>query len=347
VVLRKTRVYPFKGALREWSGEPVLHAKVAIRVETEVPVVLMEPRSVDGLSGKFDFPALPEGRYSLLVYRDGAPDALPYAIPLETGEGAPQERAQATDPDFRRVIRVPPWALVGGRVTISWTGSTPAVKQAPGGAPKAPAVSRNFNSEPAPVLATLTPVIHGVDARVESLKLESVNALKWNDMEFPATALPPGDYQFNVQAPEPWYVVSAKWSRDQDLLGRWVFSLPALRYDKPAQFEVEIRQGGTALEGLVVNDRSEPVSGGSMCALAKDPARARQPGGAFCVRADGDGAFRSRWMSPGDWMVWAFPRKPHESPLSPAFKDKYEKRGLTLTVPENGALGRRSLVAIE
>ncbi|MDR3719481.1 MAG: carboxypeptidase-like regulatory domain-containing protein, partial [Bryobacteraceae bacterium] len=347
VVLRKTRVFPFKGTLREWSGEPVLQAKVAIRAETEVPITLLEPRSVNGLTGEFDFPALPEGHYSLLVYRDDAPDAPPYAVALEAGDAAPRERTADADPDSRRVIQIPPWALIAGRVTVIRPDPVAAVQPAPGETPKPPAVRRDSYSQPAPVVVSLTPDGPGLDARVESLKLESSDARYWNGMEFPAAALPPGDYQFNVQAPEPWYVASAKWLQDQDLLGRWVFTVPARRYDRPAWFYVELRQGGAALEGLVVNDHGEPVSGGSMCALAKDPARARQPGGAFCVRADGDGAFRSRWMSPGDWIVWAFPKKPRENPASPAFKDKYEKRGLALNVPENGAVGRRSILAIE
>jgi hypothetical protein len=122
VVLRMTRVYPFKGVLREWSGEPVLHAKVGIRAETEVPIVLLEPRSVNGLTGEFDFPALPEGRYSLLVYRDDAPDAPPYAIPLETSDGAPREGAADAGPDSRRVIQIPPWALIAGHVTVMRPG---------------------------------------------------------------------------------------------------------------------------------------------------------------------------------------------------------------------------------
>jgi len=84
-----------------------------------------------------------------------------------------------------------------------------------------------------------------------------------------------------------------------------------------------------------------------MCALAEDPARRSQPGGAFCVRAGGDGAFRSRWMSPGEWRVWALTRKPRENPASPAFQEKYERQARKLTVPESGSIGRRTLVPIE
>jgi hypothetical protein len=340
VVLRKTRVYPFKGTLREWSGEPAVHARVAIRAETEVPITLLEPRSVNPLTGDFDFPALPEGRYSLLVYRDEAPDAPPYAVPLETGDGAPRNIAG----EQRPVISVPPWALVAGHVTILRPEIATAAAPGAAASPLQPESARRsfINLQPAPVLVTLTPAGPGTDA----MNLESSDAAYWNGMEFPPAMLPPGNYQFSVQAPEPWYVVSARWE-GEDLRGKWMFHLAARQYARPAQFVVEIRQGGTTLEGLVINDRSEPVSGGAMCALAADPDRRRQPGGAFCVRADSDGAFRSRWMSPGDWMVWAFTKKPRENPLSPAFRDKYERRGQILKVPENGALEMCSLVSVE
>ncbi len=119
------------------------------------------------------------------------------------------------------------------------------------------------------------------------------------------------------------------------------------RYDSPAHFVIEIRQGGSALEGVVVNDQGEPVANGAMCALSEDPHRQVQPGGAFCVRADGGGEFRSRWMSPGKWRIWAFTKKPRENPASPAFREKYERRGQTVTVPEDGVLARRSVLVIE
>lgn len=165
-------------------------------------------------------------------------------------------------------------------------------------------------------------------------------------MEFPAAALPPGDYHFGVQAPEPWYIVSARLG-GIDLLATSSFELAQRKYDNPVQFVVEIREGGAALEGLVVNDKGEPLSGGAMCALAGDPARVAQPGGVFCVRADGDGTFRSRWMSPGDWTIWAFTKKPHESPADPAFVKKHAAQAREVKVPENGNVGRLRLLAIE
>jgi len=343
IVLRKTRVYPFQGTLREWSGEPLLHAKVAIRAGGNEPITLLEPRSVNALTGDFDFPALPEGHYSLLVYREDAVDSPPYAIPLEAGEGAPETKQEP-----RRVLHVPPWAPVAGKVVV--VRPDPAVIEkaadSPAEAMAQAARRRAFWSEPAPVQVWLTPAESLTLARVDTVNLQSSETVDWKSMSFPSTMLAPGAYQFQVQAPEPWYVASAR-SGDVDLLDGRGFALAERQYDGPLQFVIEIRLGGTALEGLVVNANGEPLSGGAMCAVAEEPARRAQPRGAFCVRADGDGAFRSHWLSPGEWRVWALTRKPRESPASPAFQEKYERQARKLTVPESGTLGRISLVGIE
>jgi hypothetical protein len=343
IVLRKTRVYPFQATLREWSGERLVHAKVAIRAGGNEPITLLEPEPVSALTGDFDFPGLPEGQYSLLIYREEAPDSPPYAIPLEAGEGAPETKQEA-----RRELRVPPWVPVAGKVVVIRTD--PVVVQnatdSPAEAQAQATRRRSISSEPAPVRVWLTPAENKTPARGDTVNLQSSETVEWNSMGFPSTMLAPGAYQFQVQAPEPWYVASAKCG-DADLLESPVLELAERQYDNPVQIVIEIRQGGTAVEGLVVNANGEPLSGGAMCALAEDPARRAQPGGAFCVRADGDGAFRSHWISPGEWRVWALTRRPHESPSSPAFQEKYERQARKLTVPESGAIGMRTLVAIE
>jgi hypothetical protein len=344
IVLRKVRVYPLQGTLREFSGEPVLHAKVAVRAEGDEPITLLEPRSVNGLTGDFDFPALPEGRYSLLVYRDDAPDSPPYAIPLEARDGA-----QAEKRGERRVVVVPPWALLAGKVVIERpdamvaekTVDLPAEAQAEANRRRAMRWSR-----PAPVQVWLTPAGNKSQARGDTVNLQSSDAADWNLMRFPLMPLAPGAYRFQVQAPEPWYVASVRYG-DADLLESGVLTLAERLYDNPVQFVVEIRQGGSALEGLIVNTKGEPLSSGAVCAVAVGPTRRLQPGGAFCVRADGDGAFRSRWLSPGEWLVWALAKKPRESPASRAFAEKYERQARKLTVPESGNLGWLTLVGIE
>lgn len=343
VVLRKTRVYPFQGTLREWNGQPLLHAKVAIRAGGNEPITLLEPRSVNGLTGDFDFPALPEGHYSLLVYRDEAPDSPPYAIPLEAGDGTPE-----TNQEARRELRVPPWVPVAGKVVVVRPDPAVAEKTAdsPTGAQAQASRYRSLVLEPAPVQVWLVPAENKTPARGDAVNLQSSETVEWDSMSFPSTMLAPGAYQFQVQAPEPWYIASAR-SGDADPLEGRVFMLAERQYDNPVQIVIEMRQGGTALEGLVVNANGEPLSGGAMCALAEAPARRAQPGGAFCVRADGDGAFRSHWLSPGEWRVWALTKRPRENPASPAFVEKYERQARKLTVPENGALGRLTLLAIE
>ncbi len=347
VVLRKTRVYPIQGTLREWTLKPLLHAKVSVRAEAEEPVTLLEPRPVNALTGDFDFPALPEGHYALLVYRDDASEAPPYAIPFESGGGIPSDPALGPSLKSRHAVRIPPWRQVEGEVTIMRPDSTVVQDpKAPLEEPQPQPIRRNPHVQPAPVLVSLTPVGLHFAVRTDSVLLESAETSNWISMKFPAQDLPPGSYEFRVQAPEPWYVVSAR-GENKDLWESPIFPVAPSQRPSPTQFVVEIRQGGSAMGGQVVNDQSQPVANGAMCAYAEEPARRQQPGGAFCVRADGGGEFRSRWMSPGKWMIWAFKKKPHENPASPAFKEKYERHAQVVTVPEKGELGRRSIVVVD
>jgi hypothetical protein len=306
----------------------------------------MEPRPVSSLNGDFEFPALPEGHYRLLVYWNDAPESSPYSIPFEAGEGA-----SGTHRESRQVVRVPPWVPVVARVfTVRPDRTTVENPAGPAAGALADAGPRQSMTwlEPAPVQVWLTPVEGKSAPRGElTMNLRSSEAAGRNEMHFPQMILAPGTYRFEYQAPERWYVASVR-NGDVDLMERGIFVLAEHPYaTMPVFISVEIRQGGAALEGLVVNANGEPLSGGAMCALAEEPARRAQPGGAFCVRADGDGAFRSHWLSPGEWRVWALTRRPHESPSSPAFQEKYERQARKLTVPESGAIGMRTLVGVE
>ncbi len=211
VVLRKTRVYPIQGTLREWTLKPLLHAKVSIRAEAEEPITLLAPRPVNAPTGDFEFPALPEGRYALLVYRDDAPEAPPYAIPFESGEGIPGDPALGPILKSRHAVRIPPWRPVEGKVTILRPDPTAAPDpKAPMQAQQPKPIRRNPYAQPAPVIVSLTPAGRPFAARTDAVWLESSESSNWNAMEFPAKELPPGWYEFRVQAPEPWYVVSAR-----------------------------------------------------------------------------------------------------------------------------------------
>ncbi len=346
VVLRKTRVYPFYGRLKPWNGEPPLHVKVALRVGSSETINLLEPRPVSA-SGEFDFPALPEGHYSLLVYRDEAPESPPYSIPLDINPLLVEAVPTGKSGGLRREFSVPPWVPVAGKVAM--IRHDPTVVEKTPDAPVAgqPAPRRTLGWwEAGEVQVRLAPVQNNVPVRADTLTLRSLETADGRSMSFPDTLLAPGEYQFQVQAPEPWYVATAK-SGDVDLLEQRAFPLAGQRYDRPVRFVVELRQGGTALEGLIVNEKGEPLSHSAVCAMAESPARRAQPGGAFCVRADSDGAFRSRWLSPGDWKVWALTKRPRENPAGRAFQEKYDRQARKLTVPEDGGTGRRTLVAVE
>ena len=264
VVLRKARVYPIQGTLREWSGAPLVHAKVAVRAAGENPVALLEPRPVDARTGDFDFSALPEGAYSLLVYRDDAPDAPPYAIPFVAGEGADQYPALGPIRLSRHVVRIPPWTPVVGTVEVLEPVHAQLPDSQPAAATLAPSAAVHaHHAEPAPVVARLTPVDNDHVVSSDAVRLETATG------NFRVVELPPGTYEFTVEVPEPWYVVSAR-GANADLLKNPIFPVSPRRNEVAERFVIEVRRGGAALEGTVVDDRYQPLPGGAMCATAED-----------------------------------------------------------------------------
>ena len=94
-----------------------------------------------------------------------------------------------------------------------------------------------------------------------------------------------------------------------------------------------------------MNPKSEPVPNAAVCAVSSDAWRLSQPGGAFCVRADDAGRFRSRWLSPGPWRFWAFPKRPLERPGSAAFETKYGSSARLFDVPDDGQTLKLTLLA--
>jgi hypothetical protein len=114
-----------------------------------------------------------------------------------------------------------------------------------------------------------------------------------------------------------------------------------------AGLEINLQRGGAALQGLVANKEAEPIGNAAVCMVSGKPWRLRQPGGAFCVHADEAGQFRSRWLSPGAWRVWAFPKRPLERPGSAAFETRYGLAARPIDVPPDAGLLRITLLCPE
>jgi Carboxypeptidase regulatory-like domain len=115
VRLRRVRVTRFAGRLLERVGG----APVSARVELETPGFLDETYKVrpTDSDGRFSFELLPAGHYSLLVYREAAPSALPWVMPVDL----PAAGIEGMN------IAVPPYPVLGGVVStpnaVAWMGN--------------------------------------------------------------------------------------------------------------------------------------------------------------------------------------------------------------------------------
>ncbi|MGD0580585.1 MAG: carboxypeptidase-like regulatory domain-containing protein, partial [Bryobacteraceae bacterium] len=352
-VLRQVKVHPLKGVLYDQlTREPLTHATVGLRVAGAAPVEVLAPRAVDEETGAFEFPSLPEEDYDLLVYRGDPGMNLPWPVRISLG-GTPLQTERLFVPGSDPVVDafwtrlghtaedgvgvlVPAWTAWSGR--LSFHGS---LKPDQGG----PDLDNYLRTEVRLIpldLPEFTPVIASFDPRRPQVDQDGLR--RGFDLQSPL--LPPGSYALEVAVPEGWFLESIT-SGSYDLLKRESAADGVLITPSMPGVEINLQRGGATVEGLVANRKSEPLPNATVCAASDEAWRRRQPGGAFCVRADSDGKFRSRWLSPGPWRVWAFPKKPLERPGSEAFETRYARTARPLDVPPEAGLLRLTLLAAE
>jgi hypothetical protein len=348
-ILRPVKVHPLKGVLYDQlSREPLTHAMVGLRVAGAAPVEVLAPRAVNEETGAFEFPPLPEEEYDLLVYRDGPGLTMPW--PVRISLGGTQERNEhvfVPGPDpvealWTRLghtqedgvgVLVPNWTAWSGRL---WFHDS--VKPDQGGALDSSSQALTEVRLLPLDLPEFAPVVASLDPR--SPKVDAEGLRRGFDLQ--TTPLPPGSYEVQVVLPEGWFLDSITISNADLLKPEGVVVTPEM-----AGLEINLQPGGAALQGLVANTKAEPVGNAAVCLVSGKPWRLRQPGGAFCVHADEAGQFRSRWLSPGAWRVWAFPKRPLERPGSAAFEARYGLAARPIDVPPDAGLLRITLLCPE
>jgi hypothetical protein len=348
-VLRQVKVHPLKGVLYDQlTREPLTHAAVGLRVPGAAPVEVLAQRAVNEETGAFEFPPLPEQDYDLLVYRDGPGLTLPWPVRISLGgEQERNERLFVPGPDpvealWTRLghtqedgvgVLVPDWSAWSGRLSFH-----DSVEPDQGSLPDPSSPVRTQVRLIPLDLPEFAPVVASFDAQRPQVAGDGLR----RGFALQTPPLPPGSYELEVTTPEGWFLASVT-SGGADLLkpeGAVVtLSMPGV--------EINLQRGGAALEGLVANREAVPVGNAAVCMVSGNPARLRQPGAAFCAHADGDGQFRSRWLSPGAWRVWAFPRRPLERPGSAAFETRYGLAARPIDVPPDTGLLRITLLCPE
>ena len=348
-VLRPVKVHPLKGVLYDQlTHEPLTHALVGLRVAGAAPVEVLAPRAVNEETGAFEFPPLPEEDYDLLVYRDGPGLTMPWPVRISLG-GTPErnERIFVPGPDpveasWMRMghtqeegvgVLVPNWTAWSGRL---WFHDS--VKPDQGGALDSSSQALTEVRLLPLDLPEFAPVVASLDPRLPKVDAEGLR----RGFDLQTTPLPPGSYEVQVVLPEGWFLDSITSSNTDLLKPQGVVVTPEM-----TGLEINLQRGGAALQGLVANKEAEPIGNAAVCMVSGKPWRLRQPGGAFCVHADEAGQFRSRWLSPGAWRVWAFPKRPLERPGSAAFEARYGLAARPIDVPPDAGLLRITLLCPE
>lgn len=357
-VLRKVKVHILKGVLYDGTTRHLLtRAMVGLRVAGAAPVEVLPPQPVDEKTAAFEFPPLPDDDYDLLVYRIEPGMNLPWPVHFSlegnrvrsdglfviTPEPAsPNSAGTRLVPldhvqDDPVAVVVPQWHPWTGRISFRQT------------ADQAKSASRELTS---PLLTEVRlipmdlpefePVIPSFDPRKPQFDGDGQRT----SYALETTPLPWGWYRLEVEPAEGWYLDSIT-QRSMDRLKDSSPAWPILIQPQHLDIEIDLQRGGAALKGVVSNKKSEPVANAAVCAVSNEAWRRAQPGGAFCVRADSDGKFRSRWLAPGPWRLWAFPKTPFERPGSEAFETRYGSAARKLEVPTDGVLGSIALLIPE
>jgi hypothetical protein len=351
-VLRPVKVVPLKGVLYDQlTRMPLTRATVGLRVAGAAPVEVLAARPVDEKTGAFEFPPLPEQEYDLLVYRDGPGMNLPWPVRISLG-GAPLQKARIFVPGPDPVeaswmqlghakgagvgVLVPGWTSWSG-----WLAFQDSPKRDPASAPD-PYSQPLTEVRLLPLdLPEFAPVIASFDP--SRPRIDDDGLRRTFDLQTPP--LPPGSYELQVVTAEGWFLASVT-TGGADVL-KQENAADGILITPSTDLEIDVQRGGAAVEGLVVNARGEPVPNSTVCAVSDQPWRLRQPGGAFCVRAESDGKYRSRWLSPGPWRLWAFPKRPLERPGSEAFETRYGRAARALEMPPQGGFLRVTLLCAE
>jgi hypothetical protein len=136
-----------------------------------------------------------------------------------------------------------------------------------------------------------------------------------------------GDYRVQVHGvPETAYVKAIVYGTADVLSGRW-----SVQESPNAPLDIVIDLDGGSLEGVVRNERLQPVPNAVIVLAPDPPLRARHH---LYKAAAGDvaGRFIIRGIAPGDYKVFAFDYIDSEAWLDPQVLQNFETRGTRIRI---------------
>jgi hypothetical protein len=106
----------------------------------------------------------------------------------------------------------------------------------------------------------------------------------------------------------------------------------------PEPIQVLIKSGSGSLDGTVQDGSGRPLSGG---VVALVPARRENEALYHSSRSDSNGGFTLRGIAPGDYKLFAWDAVPGTAHFNAAFLEKYEERGIPITIAAGAKLTQK------
>jgi hypothetical protein len=111
------------------------------------------------------------------------------------------------------------------------------------------------------------------------------------------------------------------------------------------QIEIILDTNGQTLEGVVLDEKQQPVSGAAVALVP--PANRRQNAALYrTARSEADGRFKLTGVAPGDFKVFAWKNVPATAWQNAQFLSRYEAQGRNVNVKvENNASLRLTVIS--
>ena len=311
-----------KGVVTGSDGQPAANAQLRLVPLQSTPHAII-PNGVADKLGTFNISGVVPGPYFLVAYIGASSGYSFFESLLDVGSGSSSViRIEVGERDLEglAIALKPPFTLTGrlrveGATSIKWD-----VKQARISVTRDPNLLGLPNSQDMGGNRPARP-----------------NGTPADDGSFVSVGLGEGDYRIGVSViPSNAYVKAIQWG-GVDVLSS------GLRLEKTpvAPLDILIQLDGAAVEGLAVNERSEPVVNATIALVPDIPARSAAHLYRFTT-SDGAGAFEIKGIAPGSYKVFVWESAPRDAWHDPEFLRDFEAYG----TPANLIDGSRQRVRI-
>jgi hypothetical protein len=303
-----------KGVVTSTDGQPAANAQLRLVPLQSTPHAII-PNGVTDKQGAFNIPGVVPGSYFLVAHLGASSGYSFYESLFDVGSGSSSvTRIEIGDRDLEGVaIALKPPFTLAGRVRVEG------------------AASARWDVKQARISLTRNPNLLGLPNSQEmgGNRPARPNGTPSDDGSFVFAGLGEGDYRVGVSViPSSAHVKAIQWGGVDVLSG-------GLRLDKlPAsQLDILINLDGATVEGVAINERSEPVSNATVVLVPDIPSR-NAVHLYRSVNSNGSGEFEIKGIAPGSYKVFVWESVPKEAWHDPEFLRSFEVYGTPVSLSD-------------